>query len=206
MPVRRTTSFPPPTIPTVSAVGRYTPVLVSLVKDSDGADSVPSPIVGVVKLGEVVIATLPVPLIAYSPSTPALSKSTRVVVPDVMAVVPTVSEPPARLVICEPSSAGYRAEASSLTKPSAVLIATCSAAATPVPRMEGVGTAVEILIALRRMTIGAEKIVFVYAPRVRTTASVSESWLATVAAKSATMPAVLIGIVPVAGEALESAT
>ena len=56
------------------------------------------------------------------------------------------------------------------------------------------------------MTIGAEKIVFVYAPRVRTTASVSESWLATVAAKSATMPAVLIGIVPVAGEALESAT
>jgi hypothetical protein len=46
----------------------------------------------VVNTGEVVMATLPVPLTVYSPSTPALLKSTLVSVPEVMAVVPTVRE------------------------------------------------------------------------------------------------------------------
>lgn len=41
---------------------------------------------GVVKLGDVVMATLPVPLITYSPTTPALSNRTRVVTPLVIVV------------------------------------------------------------------------------------------------------------------------
>ena len=67
-----------------------TPVLigkpVAFVRTPDAG--VPS--AGVTKVGLVVMATLPVPLIAYSPITPALSKRTRVVVPLVIGVVPTV--------------------------------------------------------------------------------------------------------------------
>lgn len=57
---------------------------------SVAADGVPMS--GVVSAGDVVMATLPVPLIAYSPNTPALSKSTRVVVPLETALDPTTSE------------------------------------------------------------------------------------------------------------------
>ena len=68
------------------------------------ADATPS--VGVVNDGEVVIATLPVPDMVYSPKTPALSYRTRVVVPDAIVVVPTVSEaagPVSHDVFPEPS-------------------------------------------------------------------------------------------------------
>jgi len=48
------------------------------------------PNAGVVKLGDVVMATLPDPEIVYSPRTPALSKRTLVVAPPVIGVVPMV--------------------------------------------------------------------------------------------------------------------
>lgn len=50
---------------------------------------------GVVNAGDVVMATLPEPDIVYSPSTPLLLNSTRVLVPLVMVVEPMVSPPPA---------------------------------------------------------------------------------------------------------------
>jgi hypothetical protein len=52
--------------------------------------AVAAPSVGVVNTGEVVIATLPEPLTVYSPTTPALSYKTFVVVPEVITVVPIV--------------------------------------------------------------------------------------------------------------------
>lgn len=51
-----------------------------------------------VKVGDAVMATDPVPLIAYSPRTPALSKRTRVSVPLVIVDDPTV-RPPAEIVL-----------------------------------------------------------------------------------------------------------
>lgn len=57
-----------------------------------------------VKVGDALIATLPVPVIEYSPTTPALSYKTRVLVPLVIAVVPMVIPPPAapQLSVPEP--------------------------------------------------------------------------------------------------------
>ena len=52
------------------------------------------PRTGVVNVGDVVIATMPVPLMEYSPRMPALSNNTRPEVPDPIAVEPTVSAPP----------------------------------------------------------------------------------------------------------------
>lgn len=48
------------------------------------------PKIGVVKEGEVVIATFPVPLMVYSPTTPVLLKRILVFVPLVIAVVPII--------------------------------------------------------------------------------------------------------------------
>lgn len=45
---------------------------------------------GVVMLHDTVMQTVPVPLIEYSPTVPALSNSTRVDVPLLIAVLPTV--------------------------------------------------------------------------------------------------------------------
>lgn len=50
----------------------------------------------VVRVAPAAIATaVPLPEMVYSPRTPALSYKIRVVVPEVMVVVPTVSPPPA---------------------------------------------------------------------------------------------------------------
>src|SRR6202043_3388739 len=54
-----------------------------------------TPRVGVVKVGPAAIATtVPVPVIVYSPSVPALLNSIAVLVPLVIVVVPTVRPPP----------------------------------------------------------------------------------------------------------------
>jgi hypothetical protein len=82
--VARNVATPDPRPETPVEIGRP----VALVRVT--AEGVPR--LGVVKTGEVVIATLPVPLTVYSPSTPALLKSTFVSVPDVIAVVPTTRE------------------------------------------------------------------------------------------------------------------
>lgn len=52
--------------------------------------AVAAPMFGVVKTGEVVMATFPDPEMVYSPKTPELSKRTFVFVPDAIVVVPTV--------------------------------------------------------------------------------------------------------------------
>lgn len=62
---------------------------------STAADGVPS--AGVVNVGDVVIATLPDPDTVYSPTTPALLYSTRVVVPLVIADEPIVNPAAATL-------------------------------------------------------------------------------------------------------------
>lgn len=52
--------------------------------------AVATPSVGVVKAGEVVIATFPEPEIVYSPRTPELSNNTLVFAPEAIVVEPTV--------------------------------------------------------------------------------------------------------------------
>lgn len=81
----------PPLVPEVMPV----PPPATLTPD---ALHVPAgPVIVPVKVGDADITTLPVPVITYSPSTPALSNNTRVVVPLTIDVVPTV-----RLLVHEP--------------------------------------------------------------------------------------------------------
>lgn len=85
----------PSTIVSVDPVAGV--VIVSLFIDV--ADATPS--VGVVNDGDVVMATLPDPLIVYSPSTPALSYRTLVLEPEVIVDVPTVNPAaPDELMVC----------------------------------------------------------------------------------------------------------
>src|ERR1043166_6886288 len=76
--------------PSLFAAGRYMPLTAAVEEVTVTEDAEATPSVGVTKVGEVVIATLPEPLTVYSPSVPALSYSTLVVVPLAMALVPTV--------------------------------------------------------------------------------------------------------------------
>lgn len=65
------------------------PVVVLIVRPLIDV-AVAAPRIGVTNVDEFVMATLPVPLIAYSPATPALSNNTRVVVPPEIVVLPIV--------------------------------------------------------------------------------------------------------------------
>lgn len=85
-----------PALPTLTANAVATPVPkpATPVEIGSPVQLVRTPALGVPKAGVVndglvVMATLPVPLMAYSPSVPALSYRTRVVVPPVTVVVPT---------------------------------------------------------------------------------------------------------------------
>lgn len=66
-----------------------TPVVVVIVKPLIEV-AVATPKVGVMNVGDVLIATFPVPVVAYSPTTPLLSISTLKLVPPDMVVVPIV--------------------------------------------------------------------------------------------------------------------
>ena len=57
------------------------------------------PKIGVVNVGEVVMATLPVPLTKYSPRVPELSYNTLPLVPEPIEVVPTVNPDPTPLTL-----------------------------------------------------------------------------------------------------------
>src|SRR6516162_3060023 len=78
-----------------SAIVSVAPVAGAVIATLLMLEAVAVSILGVVKTGLVVIATLPLPLMVYSPNIPALSKSTRVVAPEPIVVAPTVKDPAA---------------------------------------------------------------------------------------------------------------